>query len=237
MKKTILYTALLLTTALHEVKSDTGAHQQHGTNMVPKKVSFHNTIFNKMDGVDGVVDAETIYDCFRTVQMVGQLLQGVVDPKTGKKMGVFVYQGTHYTLKELVLMEDRLIKNNTKITDPEYVLLNNILKELKALFKQKSEPLLEKTKKPMIKAMNLKLIAIWIEQSGRHNSVLQHFGNDEVEMAALEQANTKEFYLFLNDLKCFLKDLIHSAPKACDMYKKECLQPADHEKFDAFVNS
>ena len=133
-------------------------------------------------------------------------------------------------------MEQRLLKNNVSTQDPEYIRFNGILKALKNIFKKEAAPLLEKTKQPTIKKMNEKLIALWIERADRHNSILAHFGTEE-ELAALERASAREFFLFLNDLKSFLKDLMRNAPKACESYKKECLNPENYQAFDNFLNN
>lgn len=233
MKKKLLLMLLLPFNSIYSNEP----HHDHCLLETPKHVSFNNTFFSKLDGVRGIIDPETIYDCFRTVQIISQIMNGVTDPVTKKKVGVITHNGTAYTLKELAMMTNELTTRNAASTDPQWSVINSALKNLKQFFHKAAGPLLEKTKKPMVKAMNLKLIHLWIQESGRHTSLLKNFGDEAVEMSALEQTNPREFYTFLNDLKCFLKDLMRSAPKACIQYKKECLKLDDYAKFDSFLNS
>lgn len=231
---------LLLSTSTHMMYSISDQDQhtvtKASTNITPKKVSFVGTIIVKMDGIPGILDAESISDCFSTIQKIIQLNNGILDHTTGQHKGLFEFEGISYTLKQLVVMEQNLIKNNVPKTDPEYIKFDRILIALKEIFQKEAGPLLEKTKKPAIKSMNAKLITLWIERADRSTSILKDFGTID-ELAALERANAKEFFLFLNDLKCFLKDLMHSAPKACELYKKECLKPENYQAFDTFINS
>ena len=233
MKKTLLLTVTLGTVFTIGANSHHDSHLLH----VPAKVSFEGSFFGKLDGVYGVVDGETIGDCLETARIISQIIFGVTDPVTKKKVGVVTYKGGHYTLKEVLHQEDELIKRGVKTHEAEYLHLLEILKAIKVFFQKAAGPLLEKTKKPVVKTMNLKLIAAWIEQSGRNTSIMRLFGDDSVEMKALEESNIREFYTFLNDLKCFLKDLMRSAPKACMQHKKESLRPEDYAKFDAFIRS
>ncbi len=218
-------------TDVHDVATERGP-----VNLIPKKVSFAGTIIVKMDGIPGILDAESIADCFSTVQKIIQLINGILNHATGQHVGLFEFEGEFYTLKQIVVMENRLIKNNVAHDHPDYIKFNHILAALKEIFQREAGPLLEKTKKPALKSMNAKLISLWIERADRHNSILKEFGTIE-ELAALERANAKEFFFFLNDLKRFLTDIMRNAPKACDLYKKECLKPENYQAFDNFLNS
>ena len=174
-------------------------------------------------------------DCFTTIQDIVLLINGSHDTKSGQHIGIFEFEGKKYTLKDLVMIEMDLQKKGTSKTDPAYQKFNKMLKELINLFKVKATPLIQKTKSPVNRAMNEKLVNYWLIHSGRKNSIITSFGADK-EFEAMEKCSAKEFFLFLNDLKCFLKDLMHSAPKACTLYKKECLKPENYAAFDAFLN-
>ncbi len=222
---------LIITTNTH-----TNAIQQKTVeNLVPQQVSFAGTILVKVDGILGILDAESINDCFSTCQKIMHLINGIKDAN-GNYVGIFEYEGKRYTLKDIVVLELNLIKTNVSKDHPEYIKYLTMLSLIKEIFQKEAGPLLEKTKKPAVREMNKSFINIWITNANRSNSILKDFGTID-ELAALERANAKEFFLFLNDLKCFLKDLMRNAPRACELYKKECLKPEDYGTFDHFINS
>ncbi|MFT6765498.1 MAG: hypothetical protein ACJAZS_000376 [Alteromonas naphthalenivorans] len=191
------------------------------------KMDLEDPILQLVDGVPGAMDAYSFKKCFDTWSVINNVQY--------KKP--YAIDSITTTLKDLVIKEQKYIKLGTLKTDPDYAQLLTTLVEIKKDFITETTNLLDQAKSTdQEEENNRKLVALWIKKQKRTNSLLASWGTEE-ETALLEKADSKTFFVFLNDLKYFLEDLMYSCKKSRTMFKEECLKKSDHASFDKFFTN
>ncbi len=190
-------------------------------------VKIEDPILQLVDGIPGAMDAVALKKCFDTWK--------VIDTIQYKK--TYDLDGKQVTLRDLVVLEMKYKKENVAADTPEYKALEKTLKVVKVEFSKATQPLLKDVENdPVQKENNQKLVALYTKITKLVNSLLSSWGKaDETELLAA--SDTKEFFIFLNHLKGFLRSLMYSCVKARTLFKKECLKKEDHAAFDKFFTN
>ncbi len=149
-------------------------------------------------------------------QYDGQLLNELIGKRdaSGKRVGLYEYQGKIHTILELVAIEQRDGQNDE---------LRAILKQARKNFENMS------TKFRAVAQGTKKFMSILIEESckkrNRINSILNIWGSTdqakEEELFDVHVLNLGNLATFHTDLHNFLNDLMNSCPKAQRQFKEK----------------
>jgi hypothetical protein len=191
------------------------------------KMDLEDPILHLVDGIPGAMDAVSFKKCFDTWSVINNV----------QYKSTYSLDTLKTTLKDLVIKEQQYKKRGLLKIAPEYAQLLKTLIEIKQDFIKETSSLLNQAKStPAEEENNRKLVALWIKKQKRTDSLLASWGTEE-ETALLKKADSKTFFVFLNDLKYFLEDLMYSCNKARALFKKECLQESDYASFDKFFTN
>lgn len=206
-----------------------------------KKVHLNDPLLNLVDGVPGAMDAVTFKQCFDTWSVINNIQYKNQYDLEGKKI----------TFKDLVVEEVAHKKNlaafatqagkETAVKTPADIAkkttaLQITLQKIKEDFKEKTAHLMLAGENPSAKATNQKLVKLWIKNNKRNDSLLNSWDTSN-EHELLENADCKGFFVFLNDLKGFLEDMMYSCEKARKSFKEQCLKKDDYDSFDKFFTN
>lgn len=162
------------------------------------------------------IDGETIA---LMKQYDGQLLNMLIGKRdaTGKRVGLYEYQGQMHTMLELVAIEQKNGQNDA---------LRAILKQARKDFEDMS------TRFRIVAQGTKKFMALLIEESckkrGRLNSVLNIWGKSdeakEEDLFDIHVHTLGDLATFLTDLHHFLNDLMNSCPKAQRQFQEKVMK-------------
>lgn len=213
MKKLFL-SIILLTTFSVELQART-------------KLDLQDPLLQIVDGIPGAMDATAFKKCFDTWSIINDV----------QYKNRYQLNKIPTTLKNLVIKEQQYKKQGVLKTDSEYAQLLKTLATIKDDFSSKTTALLDQAKSnKKEEENNKKLIQLWIKKQKRTDSLLATWGSVD-EKTLLSSADSKTFFIFLNDLKFFLEDLMYSCKKARTAFKKECLKETDHASFEKFFTN
>ena len=191
------------------------------------KVDLEDPVLHLVDGIPGAMDAASLKQCFDTWAVINNV----------QFKDTYTLGSEKLTFKDIVIREQQYKAKKLSTNSPEYKALLKTLSEVKELFASKTAHLLESAESNAAQEENnKKLVQLWIKKHNRTNSLLASWGTTE-ETELLEKADTKTFFVFLNDLKYFLEDLMYSCKKARTAFKNECLKQEDHAAFDKFFTN
>lgn len=161
------------------------------------------------------------------------MLDGEID-NTGKKVGYYTFNGQLYSINELIALEARL---------DEESLMNQTDKQQFAAALQAAKDDFEKKISPYVgnaRGAKQQLLLLIQESCKKHNrldSILLKWGEEqEGEEGSAMRTNITtlmQMKVFCIDLTNFLKDMIHSCPKAVAHYKELKAQYAAQHKNSA----
>lgn len=202
-----------------------------------KKVHLNDPLLHLVDGIAGAMDAVTFKQCFDTWTVINKI----------QYTNLYEFEEKKITFKDLVIEEVTHKKNLAAAainSDPKPSIdlhkktevLRTTLQKIKEHFKEKTAHLMMAGDNPSIKATNQKLVKLWIKNNKRHDSLLNSWDTTN-EHELLQNADCKAFFVFLNDLKGFLEDMMYSCEKARKSFKEQCLKKEDYASFDKFFTN
>lgn len=188
-----------------------GNHERHHTNF--RSLDF----LEKLDGKEGFFDAVAIQDAFKLIHLILEIQYGKYDQITKKRSGIYSFENQLITLKDLIIKEQELIKNKIEKTDNRYQTIIKTLHIIKDDFNAKLKALerADKASNAIAQGIQKKLVAFFLEDQKIEDLILR---NPEDKLA-LNNANSVDFFKFLNNLKHFLEDLTKSCTVAHKSYQ------------------
>lgn len=214
MNKNLFFSIILLTSLSFNVQART-------------KLDLEDPLLRIVDGIPGAMDAVAFKQCFDTWSVINDV----------QYKNTYVSNEKSMTLKDVVIKEKQYKAQGILKTDSGYTQLLKTLEIIKDDFSAKTTALLEQAKStPKEEENNKKLIQLWIKKQKRTDSLLATWGSVD-EKTLLASADCKTFFVFLNDLKYFLEDLMFSCKKARTAFKQECLKESDHDSFEKFFTN
>lgn len=187
-------------------------------------LKLNDPLLELVDGIPGAMDATAFSKCFKTWTTINSI-------QYSKKYDL---DGKQVTLKDVVVLQAKYKKESIATDSKQYKALIKTLDAIKVDFTKETQPLLKEAESNSVqKEQNKKLVDLYTKQASIVDSILSSWGQiNETELLA--KADSKEFFVFLNHLKGFLKSLMYSCLKARTAFKKECLKETDHESFNKF---
>jgi len=176
-----------------------------------KLITFVNPTIHLLDGVSFMIDGFAVHNMLVVVKKTSAIHIG--KPEGKKLVGLYKFNQENYSVHQLAKIESQF---------PNNAQLNKLLAQAKHDFMAITKPFTEdiSTAKKLI----LSLIYEFCERRNRHDSTILSWANcrpgGEEEVFNSQIHSFADFDLFLGDLILFLKDLIHSCPKACEQYKE-----------------
>lgn len=175
-----------------------------------------------VDGHNPGVHGDVIVDLFKVRNALNGLLHG--EKKNGTIIKKYNYKDTPVDLTDLISIFDNLEAQGVSYDHEDYKAALKCLHEMIENFITFSESFLSK-ETPFIQKRVIKIIQNWAHKSGRHNSLLLHWGSaDEKEL--FRKISAAELGQFCIDLKNFLYDLMYSCPKAREQFKSKYITEA-----------
>jgi|GEM_PF-3592855 len=233
MKKKHLFSILMLcsyTTIV--ISTDTLADQAHtDTKTITatagaaahkrKKTNFKELdLIKKVDGKYGFFDATSIHESLQALSKIKAIQYGERDKATQKRNGHYHFGDKLVTLQEIVIEENKLIKDKVAKDDTRWTTLIVALDGIKDDFNAKMKELRNaKEESEIAKSIKHKLIAFFLKDQNRETSLMANADLPD-ERKRLYDASATEFFVFLNDLSHFLEDMIDSCPEAHKQYKE-----------------
>jgi hypothetical protein len=176
-----------------------------------KLLTFTNPSIHSLDGITYMIDGVAVHDILIVLKKSGRIHNG---KRVGTKtVGKYLFNGTKASIKQLSQLE------KASPNDPQLAVL---------LTKSKHD-FIEITKDFMdgidtAKNLIVDLMGEFCECRNRPNSIILSWANakqgSEEEIFNKSVKTFVKFDEFLTDLTLFLKDLIHSCPKARQQYKE-----------------
>ena len=180
-------------------------------NISAKLISFKNPVIHLLDGINFMIDGVAIHDMLVVIKKATTMHTG---RRVGKNMvGNYTFNNQLYAIKDLAQIEE---------IQPDSKQLNKILLKSKHDFIAVTASFVDgiETAKTLI----LDLMHEFCERRNRPNSIILTWANakagGEEEVFSEAVKSFKDFDEFLGDLTLFLKDLVHSCPKAQEQYKE-----------------
>ncbi len=176
-----------------------------------KLLTFANPAIHSLDGVTYMIDGVAIHDILIVIKKIQNMLIG--QKTNNSASGNYEFLGKKLSIEQLM---------DAEVNFSEHPELEQALHTAKHDF-------IETTKSFMsgiepAKRLILDLIEEFCERRSRHDSLILSWSNakhgNEAEIFNKNVTSFKQFGIFLNDLTLFLKDLIHSCPKACKQYRE-----------------
>lgn len=140
------------------------------------------------------------------------------------------------TLKELVLKEHvhtTQHKDETAHTST-CPLLADTLQTIKDDYLTSTKPSEEDEKKQQahIEVFH-KIVKVYLEHINKPNSTVKYLHEDTLDQK-IKTLNAREFFIFLNEVKGLIKNIMYTCIKARESYKKQCIKTEDTQAFDEF---
>ncbi len=174
-------------------------------------VLLESPIFYFIDGNPYGINADGISDLLYIIREIMQVRLGKVTQ--GSRVGMFVYEGTSYSLETLAQLEQELIRQGTY--EQHKVALNALLEELKATFERIVAPFMENARGA--KSQMLVLIEESCKKRNLANTFLLAWGaekeGEDLILFRQEMNSFTKLDRFCTDLVNFLEDLMHSCKK------------------------
>lgn len=185
--------------------------EQSITEPNPPLLMLSNPYIHSLDGIPFMLDGVAIHQMLITLRKIMHMQAG---QKDGTKMiGHYSFNNEKFSIRQLAELE------KVYPTDPQLVALLDFAKHD---FIKTTEPFIKGIEPA--KKLLLSLIDEFCEKRNRRDSVIlawTHAQNgNEGKIFNQHIRNFSEFNVFLCDLTLFLKDLIHSCPKAREQYKE-----------------
>lgn len=191
-----------------------------------EKTDLNNPLLKIVDGVPGAMDAVSFKKCFDSWSVINNV----------QYKDLYTLLDKQITLKEAVMLEHSYKTKNVSTETAHYKALSATLVTIKKQFKDKMAPLLDQAESQSSKDTNRKLVNLWLEQQNKTTSLLSSWGATDQD-AQLQKTDAKAFFVFLNDLKYFLEDLMYSCKKARKQFKEQCLKESDYATFEKFFTN
>lgn len=177
----------------------------------PQLMTLTNPFIHLLDGVTFMLDGVAIHQMLITLRKVMHMQAG---QKDGTKMiGHYSFNNEKYSIKQLAEIEKLYPGNPQLLATLEFA---------KHDFIKTTEPFIKGIEPA--KKLLLSLIDEFCQLRHRPDSVILAWTHAqsgcEAKVFNHEIQDFAKFNVFLNDLTLFLKDLIHSCPKAREQYKE-----------------
>lgn len=211
-------TIFLCLTLLH-----LGALATEASRKITGNTILNSKLLKMIDGKSFGIDGRKIRAMLIIRTHILHMLHGTL--KNNQRVGSYVLDNKHYTVKELYESE----KNGTLPNQNA----RGWLKIVKEDFATKIEPFLElgRGSKPEM----LILIEESLRLHKRQNSILHMWAQepegDDMVGFDREVQSFEHHFVFLNDLLNFLDDLISSAPKACQQFLEGLANPQERKTY------
>lgn len=194
-----------------------------------RRIIIESRVFMLMDGFE--LGYSNVHKAHVFIGKIQELLQGKKD-HTGTHIGLIPFKEHKLSVKELAAIE-KMHGNNPENTEH----LHKALTKAIDIFESMSDEHLRETQgvnRDAIKEMTTELIEKWSVQRNLPHTILlawssvedgqekEHFRRVVISFAQLDN--------FLEDLKMFLKDFMHSCPKSFERYKTALLEARSREK-------
>lgn len=175
----------------------------------------------------GVIDGFALGVNGNTVGMIMRLRLDLNKRRFGKTSSnaiqpLFDFESKKYTLRQLVELEDTLMRSNSSSDQQRLSALRKVLRYIIDDFIELTKPFLADARGA--KGQMLVLIGEWAQKADRIDSHLLEWANvkeGEESGAIYQKLNTiKLFDQFVDDLLYFLETLLRSCPKACAQFKE-----------------
>ena len=174
-------------------------------------IMLNNPFIHLLDGVTFMLDGVAIHQMLITLRKVIHMQAGQKDGT--KTIGNYSFNNEKYSIKQLAEIE-ALYPN-----DPQLIAT---LEFAKHDFIKTTEPFIKGIEPA--KKLLLSLIDEFCQKRNRPDSVILSWTHaqcgSEAKVFNHEIQDFAKFNIFLSDLTLFLKDLIHSCPKAREQYKE-----------------
>ena len=190
------------------------------------KVHLNDPLLQLVDGMPGAMDAASFKKCFDS--------WGIINSVQYKDQ--YALLGKQTTFKDIVMKEYAFTKKGIAKDDAQYKALLATLAIIKKQFKTKMAALLTQAESETTKETNKKLVNLWLKNHNKKDSILSSWGESNQD-EILDKANAQKFFVFLNDLKHFLEDLMYSCKKARKSFKEQCLKESDYNAFEKFFTN
>lgn len=185
-----------------------------------KLLTFTNPTIHLLDGIPYMMDGVAIHN---TLSMIKKAIVIHMGRNDGKKIsGNYQYQGQSYSVHQLAKFEQE---------NPNDPALKDLLVKAKHDFIMLTRPFIKdiSTAKQLI----MNLIEEFCDRRNRKDSIILSWSNTkpggEEDAFANSVKSFRDLDLFFTDLILFLKDLVHSCPKACEQYKEWYKQKMSRE--------
>ncbi|MGC2310918.1 MAG: hypothetical protein WA432_04820 [Candidatus Babeliaceae bacterium] len=147
----------------------------------------------------------------------------------GDIIKVFIYEGKYYNLKELVELAEQTMQKYEHLKNTNHKQFETLMQPFKEVlekviqtFELIAEPYLNQVRGARL--FMIKLIDQWSKQTQKLHTYLLAWNKhdtNEKEHIRNDLTTLKAFDIFLNDLKHFLNDLVHSCPTSYAKYKQK----------------
>lgn len=176
-----------------------------------KLLTLTNPAIHSLDGVTFALDGAAMHDILLVIKKIMAMQGG---HKVGLKIeGLYPFEKSKFSISQLAEIE-KMDPSNPHLSDALAISKQDFIETTKHFMKG-IEP---------AKRLMMSLITEFCERRNRPDSVILDWANakngneDEIFNHAIR--SFKDFELFLSDLTFFLKDLVHSCPKAREQYKE-----------------
>lgn len=191
-----------------------------------KRTNFKQLEIIKMvDGKYGLFDGKSVAESYQALSKVHAIQYGEADKTTGKRVGLYTLDSKKLTLQDLVIEEQKLIREKVAKDDMRWKALNATVTAAKDDFNGKIKQMRkERDETEMAKNMKHKLITFFLKDQGRETSLMANADHPD-EKKRLYEASATEFFAFLNDLKHFIEDMVESCTEAHKQYRELLQKP------------
>lgn len=223
MKRTQRYLSLILLTAF-------AANASHNHSAKRKKTKIDTPLLCAIDGITGIMDANTFKDCYNTWNFVHGLQ---FDAKHA------TFKGKLVALKDLVIFEFKSKKTNLDINSSEWKEFLESKKQIIDLFIKNTIEKKRSVESSSAKESTKKIVDLWLStQKDTHatSSLLKNWGTPQEE-TALYEASAEQLFRFMSDLRHFLEDFMYSCPKARADFESYLHNKEDRESFEKFFTN
>ena len=186
----------------------------------PEPIRLTSDILKFIDGKHFGIDGEAIITSCRVRIDLRKRLSGIGLAKNENK--ICFYNGTYYTIKDMVILEKNLRKSGALDEDVYRALGASLYTTKRALLEEIAFPLLDRIRR--IKKYAVLLIKESCEKHKRADSILLNWENTddehevEVFMNKIDSFNALGFFCF--DLIHLIGDIIHSCPIAYQQFEE-----------------
>ncbi len=182
-------------------------------------------IIKMVDGKFGLFDGKSVLESFQALSKIHAIQYGEVDKTTGKRVGLYTLDGKKVTLQELVIEEQKLMREKIAKDNMRWKALHATTTAAKDDFNAKIKQMRkEQDQSDIAKNMKHKLISFFLKDQGRETSLMANADHPD-EKKRLYEASATEFFAFLNDLKHFIEDMVESCTEAHKQYKELLQKP------------